>query len=256
MKPFLSHSAPLSSSLAARLEDSPFIGTGATQGSGQLDESGRDLRLLARTYLDHLLNAERAAAADLILKAVKSGVNVRDVYLGVFQPCLYEVGRLWQLNLASVAQEHYCTAATQQVMSRLYPYIFSMTRKDRKMVATCVSGELHEIGARMVADFFEMDGWDTYYLGANAPVDAILSSLADRSADVLAVSATLTSHVGRARELVQAVKSSPLGKNVRVMVGGWPFLLSPGLWRDIGADATAADARQALVQAEELLVRA
>ena len=45
------------------------------------------------------------------------------------------------------------------------------------MVATCIGGELHEIGIRMVADFFEMEGWDTYYLGANTPADAVVAEL-------------------------------------------------------------------------------
>ncbi|MDZ7776615.1 MAG: hypothetical protein U5L09_13885 [Bacteroidales bacterium] len=54
-------------------------------------------------------------------------------------------------------------------MSQLYPYIFNSQRVGKSMVAATVGGELHEMGIRMVADFFEMEGWDTWYLGANAP---------------------------------------------------------------------------------------
>ena len=63
-----------------------------------------------------------------------------------------------------MAQEHYCTAATQLIMSQLYPYIFTTGKNGRVLVGTCVSGDLHEIGVRMVSDFFEMEGWDTFYL--------------------------------------------------------------------------------------------
>ena len=77
--------------------------------------------------------------------------------------------RYWQMNRLTVAQEHYCTAATQMIMSQLYPYIFEGERNGRVLVATCVAENLHEIGVRMVTDFFEMDGWDTFYLGANVP---------------------------------------------------------------------------------------
>ena len=105
----------------------------------------------------------------MILQAVEQGSPVKDIYQRVFQPTQHEIGRLWQTNQISVAQEHYCTAATQLAMAQLYPYTFSAERSGRRLVAACVSGELHEIGARIVADLFEMAGWDTYYLGANTP---------------------------------------------------------------------------------------
>ena len=109
---------------------------------------------LARHYLDCLLKLQRDEALSLILKEVKAGIPVKEIYLQVFQPVQYEIGRLWQTNKISVAQEHYCTGATQLVMSQLYPYLFTGEKRNRKMVTTCVSGELHEMGARMVTDFF------------------------------------------------------------------------------------------------------
>ena len=59
------------------------------------------------------------------------------------------------------------------------------------MVAACAASELHEIGVRMAADFFEMEGWDTFYLGANTPAESVIRTLVERKADVLAVSATI-----------------------------------------------------------------
>lgn len=112
---------------------------------------------LARGYLQALLRGERHVASRLVLDAVEAGTSVRDVYLHVFQRSQHEVGCLWQTNRLSVAQEHYCTAATQLVMSQLYPCIFASERNGQTLVATCVAGDLHEIGVRMVSDFFEME---------------------------------------------------------------------------------------------------
>ncbi|WP_425342659.1 B12-binding domain-containing protein [Methanolobus bombayensis] len=47
------------------------------------------------------------------------------------------MGRLWQINYISVAQEHFCTAVTQKIMAKLYPYIISDTISDRNVVAAC-----------------------------------------------------------------------------------------------------------------------
>ena len=208
---------------------------------------------LARRYVEELLAGRRREASRLILSAVESGVSVRDIYLHVFQRAQREVGRLWQLNLLSVAQEHYCTAATQLIMSQLYPHIFSTERNGRTLVATCVAGDLHEIGLRMVADFFEMEGWDTFYVGANAPAAAVVQALAERGADVLAVSATITSHVRQLRELVAAVRASEECRGVKILAGGYPFNVAPGLWREVGADASASDAAEAVEVAARLV---
>ncbi len=164
---------------------------------------------LARQYLDALLRTDRHAASRMILADVEAGASVKDIYLNVFQPAQREIGRLWQTGRVTVAQEHYCSAATQLIMSQLYPYIFTGRRdKGRRLVACCVGGELHEIGLRMVADLLEMAGWDTYYLGANTPAATVLETLAQREADVLALSATIHFNIGALTELIDALRKS------------------------------------------------
>ena len=208
---------------------------------------------LAQEYLTALLHGERQIASQLILTAVARGVAVKDIYLHVFQRTQYEIGRLWQINQISVAQEHFCTAATQLIMSQLYPHIFRTERTGHRLVATCVGGELHEMGVRMVADFFEMAGWDTYYLGANTPADSILQTLDERRAQVLGISATITFHVSEVAELIARVRASEAGKRVKILVGGYPFKVSEGLWRSINADGFGHDAQQAVAVANKLV---
>jgi methanogenic corrinoid protein MtbC1 len=208
---------------------------------------------LAQDYLRLLLQGERHMASSLILDAVGAGARVKDIYLHVFQPTQREIGRLWQMNWLTVAQEHYCTAATQLIMSQLYPHVFATERIGHRAVVTCVGGELHEIGARMVADFFEMEGWDAYYLGANTPADSILRTLEEREAEVLAVSATMTFHVSAVADLIAQVRAGEAGRAVKTLVGGYPFNLSPGLWETVGAHGCAPDAQEAVVLAMRMV---
>ncbi|MEO6874844.1 MAG: cobalamin-dependent protein [Opitutaceae bacterium] len=211
------------------------------------------LSALAHQYLSALMRGERHLASQLILDVVERETPVKAIYLHVFQPALYEIGRLWQTNRISVAQEHYCTAATQLIMSQLYGRIFSHERNGRTLVATCVAGDLHEIGARMVTDFFEMEGWNTFYIGANAPTPSVVATVLDRRADVLAISATITYHVPAVEELIAAVRRSPAGASVKILVGGYPFNLAPDLWQKIGADGSAPDAQGAIALATSLV---
>jgi methanogenic corrinoid protein MtbC1 len=121
------------------------------------------------------------------------------------------------------------------------------------MVATCIAGDLHEIGLRMVADFFEMDGWDTTYLGANVPARDLLAMLESQPTELLAISATMTFHISRVAELIAAVRSRDTLRDMRLIVGGYPFNVAPGLWLEIGADGHATDADTALALAHNLL---
>jgi MerR family transcriptional regulator, light-induced transcriptional regulator len=209
---------------------------------------------LAGAYLDALLRGDRSVASSLVLGAVDAGADVKDAYLRVFQPVQLELGRLWQTNRISVAQEHFCTAVTQLVMSQLYPRIFTTQRNGRRLVATCVSGELHEIGMRMVADFFELDGWDTYYLGANMPTESVVRAVCERGADVLAISATMTFHVSAVAEMLAEVRRCA-ADGLKVLVGGYPFNLSSRLWRQVGADGYAPDALGAVEAANRLTMQ-
>jgi methanogenic corrinoid protein MtbC1 len=208
---------------------------------------------LAERYLELLLAGNRDRAVELILSKVEDGTSIPEIYLDVFQPAQREIGRLWEVNQITVAQEHYCSAATQLIMSILYPRFLGTGSSGPGLLATCVSGELHEIGIRMVSDFFEMAGWNTYYLGASTPPGDIIQALTSRQSKVLAISATITYHIPRVIELIEAVRSSPIGKGLLILVGGRPFLISPGLWEKVGADGFAEDARQAVVTASRLL---
>jgi methanogenic corrinoid protein MtbC1 len=215
--------------------------------------SNQPLTRLAEAYLKALLACQRQTASRMILDAVEGGTPIKDIYVHVFQQSQQEIGRLWQTNRITVAQEHYCTAATQMIMSQLYPRIFAGPRINRLFVAACVGGDLHEIGMRMVADFFEMDGWDTVFLGASVPGPDLIRTLQDRKPDVLGISVTLTAHVGAVRQMISDIRATPDCRNVKILVGGYPFLIVPDLWKQLDADGSCGDAQGAVHLANSLV---
>lgn len=223
------------------------------RASDSLIDPGSPHSGLAMRYLGAVVGADRRAASQMILDAAAQGLSVATIYLEVLQPVQKELGRLWQTNRISVAQEHFATAVTQMVMSQLYSYIFSTTKRGQTMVAACVGGELHEIGMRMVADFFEMHGWDTHYLGSNTPAKDIVETLALTRADVLALSATMGTHIPETASVIEAVRADPRTRNTKIIVGGYPFTLAPDLWKRVNADGTASDAEAALNLAHRLV---
>ena len=207
---------------------------------------------LGRRYLDLLLDGRRQEAMQVITTEVESGLPIGDAYVDVLQPVMYEVGRLWQTDEIDIATEHYVTAATQLLMARLFPQALASRRISKSMVGCCLGSELHELGMRMVCDFFEFEGWDTYFLGAIIPARSLVKVILDRKPDLVCISATMAFGLPGIRSLIRDLRTATDGHAPRVMVGGLPFLINPDLTAMVGADATAVDARKAVAAAAEL----
>ncbi|MGB0683359.1 MAG: cobalamin B12-binding domain-containing protein [Magnetovibrionaceae bacterium] len=214
---------------------------------------------IASRYIQLLIQGQRNLAFQLIEDALDAGMDLKAVYLKVLQPALWEIGRLWQVNQLSVAQEHYVTAATQLLMARLHGRLFEAGQArslDRpRVIAACCAGEQHEMGIRMITDFFELADWDTQYLGGNVPTEALVDMLAGPEATVFCLSATIGYHLDEVAEVIQSVRARPSLDNVRIMVGGRPFNVDPGLYLKVGADAHARDAEDAVSIAKGLIGR-
>lgn len=204
-------------------------------------------------YLGFLIDMKREKAVSLILDLVDNDILIEDIYLKIFQPAQYEIGRLWQLNQISVAQEHYATSVTQLAMSQLYPKIFNSFQKGKKALTTCIGDELHELGIRMVADLLELNGWDTIHLGSNTPTVEIIKILEDKKIDLLALSVTLPGQLEKTKNLINEIKKENKFSNLKIMVGGRIFMQSSGLWKKVGADGFAVDAKEAVKVADSLL---
>jgi methanogenic corrinoid protein MtbC1 len=232
---------------AAEMIDGARAALPAMPGTtASLIDDEQPLAALARAYMRTLLGGYRQAASRLVFDAAERGEPIGRLYLHVLQPALREVGRLWQTNRINVGQEHFCSASTQVVMSQLLPHAIDERRRGRRIVVACIGGELHDVGARMVGDFFEMDGWEAYFCGADTPQRAIGEVVVERAADVLAVSATMGHRLHAVQDLVERMRADPRCAHVRILVGGHPFGVDPALWRTVGADGSAPDAAAAV----------
>jgi len=183
---------------------------------------------MAEDYLKRLLAQDQSGATDLIFNAADVGIPISNLYMNVLQPTLHEVGRLWQTNRISISQEHYFTAATKTIMSQLYPYLIQRPSNGRRLIATCIDGELHEIGIRMVCDVFTMNGWEAAYLGASIPVSEIVTLVAIEKPEILALSITIAPNLPKAAALIGAIRENPDCAGTKIIVGGYPFNACPG----------------------------
>ncbi len=211
-----------------------------------------DIEKLKEDYISGLLQGDRHRCRLLVKKALQEKMTLQELYEQVFAPAMVEIGRLWEMNEISIAQEHLATAITQSVISSFYEYLFSHKNKEYKgkMILTCVGDELHELGPRMLADLIEMEGWDVKYLGANIPVDAVFEMVVQEKPDLIGISATIEGNKEDIKKLVKRIKEYDPG--IPVMVGGLAFIISADLYEYTGGDFLGKNFVEALEFARKL----
>ena len=101
---------------------------------------------------------------------------------------MYEIGHRWAVDGLNVAEEHYATAVTQQLLDELSARMRMPPRDGRLAVVSGTPGERHALGARMVADFLEADGWEVLQLGADTPAADLAALVDSERPDVVALS--------------------------------------------------------------------
>ena len=120
-----------------------------------------------------------------------------------------------------------------------------------KVVIGTVKGDLHDIGKNLVASMFEGSGFEVINLGINVDADKFVKAVIDNDADILSLSALLTTTMGYMKDVIKAVEEAGIRNNVKIMVGGAP--LNEAFAREIGADVYTADANEAVILAKRLL---
>jgi len=198
---------------------------------------------LRESYLSAQLKGNRREALRLLVdEGILRGIPLPTLHLEIIQEAQREIGRLWQENHISVAQEHLATAISQLALSHLYRHLPRDPANGRAVMISCVEGELHELGARVASDFLEMAGFDVRFLGANVPTEHLVREVRAQKPDLLALSVTMTYHIPALRQAVAAVREvAPL---LPLAVGGLAFTWVPGLEAELGVPFFGKDARE------------
>lgn len=219
--------------------------TGEPPDAGSADDT-------LQRYLEAALRGDRKAAASVAQDALRNGMSAVDLYMDVLQEAQYEIGRRWAENRISVAQEHTATMVAQYVLVRLYDELPRPERLRGRAVVTGVEGELHQIGANMVSDVLEMDGWNVRFLGTQMPHGGIVEAVSEQEAELVGVSVTMLFNLPRVADLVERLREASPDRPPRILVGGGAFRAEPEAWRRVGADAFGRDLTEAVAEAAAL----
>ena len=195
-----------------------------------MDEPHYEIR---RRYLDAILKGDTREAYSIVAEA-KKNLSILLVYEEILSKVMHEIGELWHKNIITVDKEHYATSVTQTVMTGFYQEIFSRPRRKKTLLSCAVGNELHEMGIRMLSDIFDYHGWDTYYLGAALPQQAILSAIEEHQPELVALSVTMAPYLTTCEQVVKVIREKH--PEMKIAVGGQAFISTEKLWEKWGVD--------------------
>lgn len=123
-----------------------------------------------------------------------------------------------------------------------------------RVVIGTIEGDIHEIGKTLVATMLSASGFEVHDLGVDVPITTFVEKAREVNADLIGISALLTTTMVRQKDVIEALEDSGLREQVKVMVGGAP--VTQGWAAEIGADGYSEDAVGAVVIAKKLLGKA
>jgi len=171
-------------------------------------------------YTKAIVDGDGKQASQIVDEYLDEGTSLVDLSVSMLQPAMYEIGQLWQTNQISVAHEHMATAITQNLMARAYTRSEFAEPIDRRAVFTCIEGNHHSLGLRMVSDAYEVKGWDVEFLGSDTPTDSLLVFLDNQRPDLLAMSLSMPDQVIKLQQVLDMLNSE-LGSDMpAVVIGG------------------------------------
>jgi methanogenic corrinoid protein MtbC1 len=172
-------------------------------------------------YFKHLIGGNKAGCLSIVESLNNQDAEVEIIYTQLFQRSLYQVGDYWERNLISVATEHMATAITENMMIRLHPRLFNTDRVGKKAVVACIANEYHQVGAKMIADIFEMNGWDGYFIGANTPFNELTRFIEENKPDVIGLSLSIYFNIPELASTLSAIRAKFPETNI--ITGGQAF---------------------------------
>ena len=207
---------------------------------------------VADDVFEAILQGKADQAAEATRKAIAAHVAPQDIINGQMIRAMGEVGQRFQDGKAFVPQLLMAGRAMKAALELLKPMLAgaASTTIGRVVIGT-VKGDLHDIGKNLVASMLEGCGFEVVNIGIDVDSDAFVQAVQTNQADILCMSALLTTTMTYMKEVIAALEAAGLRDKVKVMVGGAP--VTQDFADEIGADGYSDNANAAVAVAKQLL---
>jgi 5-methyltetrahydrofolate--homocysteine methyltransferase len=189
---------------------------------------------------------------DGVNEALSAGDDPQSILFDGMVAAMGEVGRLFEEGEYFVPEMLIAARAMQDGLGILRPKLVEADIKPAGSVAAgTVKGDLHDIGKNLVCMMLEGAGFKVIDLGTDVAPEKFVDVVKKGEANVIAMSALLTTTMPNMKTTIEVLKESGLRGNVKVMIGGAP--VTDAYAKEIGADGYAPDASRAVKLAKSLV---
>lgn len=201
---------------------------------------------------DAVLTGNAQEAKALTQQALDEGVDPLLLVNESMVPAMDEVGRRFQANEYFVPELLISARAMKAALDLIRPLLASRGNQPVGRVAIgTVKGDLHDIGKNLVASLLEGGGFEVIDLGVNVPPEQFIATVKDRQANIVAMSALLTTTMPAMKTTIEALKQAGVRDQVKVLVGGAP--ITQKFADEIGADGYSENAVGAVALAKQAI---
>lgn len=206
---------------------------------------------LSKLY-DAIVAGKLEPAVEVTKEAIAEGVEPQVIINDYMVKAMGEVGQRFQDGKAFVPQLLMAGRAMKGALELLKPLLKGNASTTLgKVVIGTVKGDLHDIGKNLVASMLEGCGFEVINIGIDVPCEKFIEAVKANDADILCMSALLTTTMTYMPEVIKAVEAAGIRDKVKIMVGGAP--VSQGFATEIGADGYSDNANSAVAVAKQLI---
>ena len=199
-----------------------------------------------KQYLEQLFSGKRSDAREYIFNALDRGAKADRLLKHIIWPAMEQIGKLYREDQISRITEHMAARINRMIADQLYAHLPRKAKNGKRLVVLCGRGESAELGAQVIADLFEMEGWSVWFLGAGVPNDEVLQFVGKITPDVLCIFGAAAEGVPDIRRLITLIREVGVCEDMQILVSGGVFNRADGLADEVKADLFAANISQAL----------
>lgn len=202
-----------------------------------------------------VLEGDAKASKKITEQALSEGTDPQKLVTEYMVPAMDEVGRRFETNEYFVPELLISARAMKTALQIITPLLAAKGTQPLARVAVgTVKGDLHDIGKNLVSAMLEGGGFEVIDLGVDVSPEKFIQAVEEKKADIIALSALLTTTMPMMKTTIDVVRSTPSCKNTKVIIGGAP--VTQKYADEIGADGYSDNASSAVTLVRTLIKKA
>lgn len=177
--------------------------------------------MILNEFIDSLIKGDRKTCLKYVEDYIRENPDYIKLYEEVFKKSLYDIGEMWEFNKITVAAEHLATSITESLLNHIYSDMKLPDSSGKKIILACIEKEEHQVGIKMVADVFENNGWETFFLGSNIPASELIIFIDSIKPDLLALSLSIYFNFTNLEKMIKLIRTR--FPDLPIIIGGQAF---------------------------------